>query len=598
MTSGRTPQFFRLPGPQPGATLRPTAMAISADAEVQPMTSRLAALLMRLCLVLPGAAMAQAPLEVVTPNAACAGLTATDMTAIAGPGSSVTAATETTSDGIPVCLITGRLAPRIGFQVVLPRESWRQRYLQLGCGGLCGQISLRAGASAGCRVLADGGFVMAATDMGHSGPDARWGEDAASRDDFAWRAQHLTAAAAKALIRAYYGRDAAFSYFNGCSDGGREALMEAMRFPGDFDGVIAGAPAMLFQVQNTLFHGWQARANTDAGGRAILTSDKLPLLHKAVVVACDALDGATDGLIAQPALCSFDPGALTCTGSAGPDCLTPAETGVVRKFYTGPQDARTGAFLTAGQPLYGSELNWHGVYVADKPDDVLMSTMAALAALRYLAFTTPRPDFQLAELQFTTATLDALRPRHPLFDTTNPDLSAFAAAGGKLIIWHGLADPHIAPANSVALHQAMGRQLGAARLRDFERLYLLPGVSHCGGGEGPDNLDLLTPMMDWVETGTAPEAILTFSAGQNPDFGPPDVAGGDRDGPPPQMALPGVTPPPEMTRPVYPYPDLAVYSGAGPPTDAANWTRGAPAPVVRLRDWPGADLFTPYAWPD
>ena len=236
------------------------------------MISRIATLLAVLCLAAPLPAAAQADLGVITPTASCAGLSATDMTAIGGPGSKITAATETTSDGIPVCSVTGTLAPAVNFQVLLPVESWSQRYLQVGCGGLCGRITLQSGAASGCQVLNDGGFVMAATDMGHSGQDASWGEDAQKRSDFAWRAQHLTAQAAKTLIRAYYGQDAAYSYFNGCSDGGREALMQAMRFPKDFDGVIAGAPAMLFQVQNTLFHGWQARANTDAAGRVILTS--------------------------------------------------------------------------------------------------------------------------------------------------------------------------------------------------------------------------------------------------------------------------------------------------------------------------------------
>ena len=546
-------------------------------------------------------AFAQARQEVVTPVTSCASLTA-----MGGQGNTITQAVETTSNGIPVCSVTGRIAPEINFQVLLPLKSWSQRYLQVGCGGLCGRITLESGASAGCALLNDGGFVMAATDMGHSAQDESWGLDAQKRSDFAWRAQHLTAGAARALIRAFYGQDAAYSYFNGCSDGGREALMQAMRFPDDFDGIIAGAPAMLFQVQNTLFHGWQARANTDAAGKIILTSARLPVLHKAVVAACDGLDGVRDGLIAQPALCEFDPASITCAdGATDPAtdpaaCLTPAEAEVARKFYAGPQDAGNGAFLTAGQPLYGSELNWQGVYVADTPDGAIMSPMAALPVLRYLAFATENPDFQLKDLQFTTATLDALRPRHGLFDATNPDLSAFAEAGGKLILWHGLADPHIAPANTVALHEAMIGQLGADRVEGFERLYLLPGVSHCGGGEGPGNLDLLSAMMAWVETGAAPDAILTATSPEASGFGQPDDMTGDVTGGPAgrraPMALPGVTPLPAMTRPAYPYPHVARLNGTGDPTQAASWTKGPAAPILRLRDWPGADFFAPYEW--
>ena len=545
---------------------------------------------------LAGPAVAQtgpADLPVVPARAACADLAEVDLTGIGGAGSEVTQATETTSDGIAVCSVTGRLAPRINFQVLLPTRTWTQRYLQVGCGGLCGNITLRSGASAGCRVLNDGGFVMAATDMGHSGQSGEWGLDDQQRADFAYRAQHVTAEAAKALTQAFYGQPARFSYFNGCSDGGREALVEAMRYPDDFDGIIAGAPAMLFQVQNTLFHGWMARANSDKDGRTILTSDKLPVLHRGVIAACDTTDGVADGLIAQPALCSFDPASLTCAeGADTAQCLTPAEAAVARKFYDGPRDPATGAALTAGQPLHGSELNWQGVYVADSHDQEVFSTRIVDPVLRYLAFDPARPDMTLADLEFTEATLEALRPRHPLFDATNPDLSAFVQSGGKLILWHGLADPHIAPANTVALHKAMVDRLGADTVAGFQRLYLLPGVSHCGGGQGPSNLDLLTPMMAWVEGGAAPDAVLTSSTTETSDFGQPE-GGAEGHGGPPQMDL-GVASLPDMARPVWPYPATAALTPGADPTRPQGWTRGPDAEIVQTRDWPGADLFTPF----
>lgn len=551
-----------------------------------------------LALSLPGFAQAGAALPVVAPVMSCAGLLETDLTPIGGDGSAITAAEETTSDGIPVCLVTGKLAPEINFQVLLPTESWTQRYLQVGCGGLCGNITLRSGASAGCQVLNDGGFVMAATDMGHSGNGGEWGLDPQKRADFAYRAQHLTAEAAKALIADFYGQDAAYRYFNGCSDGGREALMEAMRYPDDFDGVIAGAPAMLFQVQNTLYHGWMARANTDEASRTILTSAKLPALHQAVLDACDGADGVKDGLIAAPDLCTFDPRVLVCAADAPEtdQCLTERQVQVVRDFYAGPRDAQNGAWLTAGQPVYGSELNWQGVFVSDEPDQEVFSDKIVDPVLRYLAFDPADPDFTLADLQFTTGTLDALRPRHPLFDATNPDLAAFRQAGGKLIMWHGLGDPHIAPANTLALHHGMIAQLGAEAVDTFERLYFLPGVGHCGGGQGPANLDLLTPMLDWVENGTAPDAIMTATMAETSGFGQPEGVDG-AGGPPLQRDL-GVTPLPEMARPVYPYPHVAAYQGSGAIEDGANWTRGEAAQIVTLRDWPGADFFAPYDFAD
>ena len=540
-----------------------------------------------------------AALDVVRPGASCATLTGTDMVAIGGAGSEITAAEETTSDGIAVCSVTGTLAPEVNFQVLLPMERWTQRYLQVGCGGLCGNITLTSGASTGCQVLNDGGFVMAATDMGHSGNDGTWGLDAQKRADFAYRAQHLTAVAAKALIAAFYGQPEQFSYFNGCSDGGREGLMEAMRFPEDFDGVIAGAPAMLFQVQNTLYHGWMAASNYDAAGEVILTSKKLPALHAAVVAACDETDGVKDGLIAQPDLCEFDPHSISCPADAPEtdQCLTAAQVDVVRKFYAGPQDAATGAYLTAGQPLYGSELNWQGVYVADSADSELFSQMIVDPVLKYLAFDPARPDMTLADLKFTEGTLNDLRPRHPLFDATSPDLSAFQAAGGKLMMWHGLADPHISPANTLALHKGIEAVLGADATAGFERLYLLPGVSHCGGGEGPGHLDLLTPMMAWVEDGAAPDAIMTATAGETSSFGQPDGVGSRKGGRPQPLDL-GVAPLPDMTRPVYPYPHVASWSGEGDVYAAAGWTEGPAAEVVGLHDWPGADLFAPYAFID
>lgn len=537
-------------------------------------------------------------LEIVKPVASCASLGALDLTAVGGSGSRVTQASETTSDGIKVCSVTGTLAPKISFQVLLPTETWTQRYLQVGCGGLCGSITLRSGASDGCKVFNDGGFVMAATDMGHAGgmsDDGSWGLDASQRADFAHRAQHVTAQAAKVLIRAFYGQTQRYAYFNGCSDGGREALMEAMRYPQDFDGVIAGAPAMLFQVQNTLYHAWQAVSNTGADGKIILTTDRLPILHEAVVAACDSLDGATDGLIANPAACLFDVATITCKAGVSDTskCLTRDEADVVRKFYEGPRDPVTGAHLTAGQPLYGSELNWSGVYVADSADGRMMSPMAALPVIRYLAFPQARPEMTLREFPFTQATLNQLRARHGVFDATNADLSAFHAAGGKLILWHGLADPHIAPANTVALHKAVVAQMGQRAVDTFERLYLLPGVSHCGNGEGASNLDLLTPIMAWVENGQAPDEVMTRSASEGSSFGAPAFGGEQR-----PVGAPKETPRalPAMTRPIYPYPYVARYSGQGNVYDAANWSRGEAEETVTVRDWPGADLFGRYTF--
>jgi hypothetical protein len=189
----------------------------------------------------------------------CADLLELDLTDIGGVGSRVTHAAGAQDRGVAVCVVEGTLAPSIGFRVQLPQTIWTGRYLQVGCGGLCGQVSLRVGAAEGCAPLGAGGFAIASTDMGHQGQGGEFGRDPQKREDFAHRGVHATAVAAKKLIRAFYGREAERSYFSGCSDGGREALVEAQRYPEDFDGIVAGAPAMNFQVQNSLYHAWQAR---------------------------------------------------------------------------------------------------------------------------------------------------------------------------------------------------------------------------------------------------------------------------------------------------------------------------------------------------
>lgn len=543
-------------------------------------------------MLLPIQALAQdstADLGVVLPSASCASLADFDLAAIGGEGSVITDASVSTSDGISVCNVTGTMAPKINFQVLLPTETWTQRYLQVGCGGLCGSITLTSGASSGCSILAAGGFVMAATDMGHTDQTGAWGKDEQQRADFAYRAQHVTALAAKALIVTFYGQDPAYSYFNGCSDGGREALMEAMRFPDDFDGIVAGAPAMLFQVQNTLHHGWLASSNYDDNGEVILTSDKLPILHAAVVAACDELDGLKDGLVSQPALCRFDPTTLIGNG------LTAEEAQVASRVYAGPADATTGAPLVAGSALYGSELNWQGVFVADDADSTLFSEMIVDPVLRYLAFETANPDYELSDLPFTEATLGALMARHPLFDAVNTNLTPFEQSGGKLILWHGLADPHISPANTVTLHEGLLEAMGADTVQAFERLYLLPGVSHCGGGEGPSALDLLTPMMAWVENGIPPEGIMVSSSDETSSFGSPDGSVGGDNAHHPTLANLNYPALPDMTRPVYPYPYTAQWTGNGDYTDGSSWIKGVEVPIVRPNDWPGrAMFFTDY----
>lgn len=325
----------------------------------------------------------------------------------------------------------------------LPLKTWTQRFVQTGCGGLCGNLNIRLGNDFGCAPAQNGELVLASTDMGHSGGmDAAWANGHPERViDFAYRGVHVTTLAAKLITNAFYGHKPKYSYFAGCSDGGREALMEAQRYPEDFDGITAGAAAMNFITQNTFYHGWNAIVNRDATGKPILTAAQLPALHAAVIDACDALDGLKDGLISNPPACQFDPGAIQC--KAGQDqskCLTPAQGEAARNIYRGAHDSEDQQLVISG-PAYGSELAWAGVYIPRGENDLVMSSAISVGTLRYLSAWQARPDFAVADLQFTAAEFKKITELHSLFDATDPDLSRFAAMSHKLTMWHGWADP-------------------------------------------------------------------------------------------------------------------------------------------------------------
>ena len=499
-------------------------------------------------------ATAQAPLAVVAPIVDCSKLAQSDLTAAVGAKTLITAAVEV-KDAKPAayCRVTGTVEPEVKFEVRLPLAGWTQRFVQTGCGGLCGSLNIRVTNAEGCYPADHGELALASTDMGHTGGiDGKFGEkDYRLRVDFAYRGVHVTTLAAKALIRAFYGNAAKYSYFTGCSDGGREALMEAQRYPEDFQGITAGAPAMNFTTQNTFYHGWNALKNTAANGQPILTSEKMPLLHRAAIRACDAADGLEDGLISDPFSCHFDPGTLACKAGVGADCLAPNEVQAARDIYAGAHDAEGRKYVLGG-PLPGSELGWPGVFVPAAGSDRMMSPAISTGTLKYLAYRkNPPAEYQLQDLRFTPESFAEATEQHGLYDSTDPDLRPFAKAGGKLILWHGYADQHISPLNSIAYYTALEKLTGTR----FARLYLFPGGGHCGGGEGPFRFDLLSAIMAWVEQGQAPAAIVAShaaaGAGQKVD----------------------------RTRPVYPYPLTAKYKGTGSIDEAANFTAGPAKPV-------------------
>lgn len=540
-----------------------------------------------------------ATLAAIAPVRSCAELAQTDLAPQVGAAVQIQHAAEGVIDGGRYCKLEGVIAPQIRFEARLPVAGWTQRYVQLGCGGLCGVLQLRLEHAEDCAPARDHALALASTDMGHEARtlgDGSFGADPRARIDFAYRGVHLTALAVEALIHAYYGQDPRYRYFSGCSDGGREGLMEAERFPTDFDGIAAGAPAMNFLVQNSFYHAWMYRANHRADGSAILTTPKLAALHAAALAACDAVDGLKDGIITDPRACHFDPASAECPAGRAPSdrCLTAEEVAVARKFYAGPVDA-AGHHFTIGGPQVGSELAWRGVYVPDTRDGPVMSQDAALGTLRYLAFPqNPPPDYGLSEFHFDQAEFARLAALHPLYDATDTDLARFESRGGKLLLWHGWSDPHISPINTIAYYRAARAGLGDERADRSMRLFLFPGLYHCGGGDGFSVFDVLTPLMHWVESGVAPERIV---AGQATFELPPGPPPGDHTAGPPPGAPPGPPPgaaPVSRTRAIFAYPAVPKYIGTGSLDAAASYVAGAPLVTEPASyDWEGARFMAP-----
>jgi feruloyl esterase len=567
-------------------------------------------------------------LPAVAPVLECTALESIDISTMVGAPTHITAAKVVKAQTGALCKVEGYVEPAIRFEVQLPMSKWTQRLVQTGCGGLCGMLNIRLDHDETCPVAQNGELALTSTDMGHSGNGAEegsFGDDYQLRIDFAYRGVHLTTLAAKALINKYYGQAPKYSYFMGCSDGGREALMEAQRYPEDFNGITAGAPAMNFVTQNTFYHGWNALINTGSDGKPILSTVQLPILHNAIIAQCDAMDGLKDGLISDPLSCHPDPSVVQCRpGQDQNTCLTPAQVRVATEIYKGAHDTQGGKLVLSG-PWPGSELAWGGVYIPSPDRPGTMSLGAATGTLKHLAYeVNPASTFRLSDIKFDRPTFEATTRLHSIYDSTDPNLNPFEMSGGKLILWHGLADPHISPLNTIAYYTAMQKIMGTKTVDDFARLYLFPGGYHCGGGEGPFNMDLLTPIMAWVERGVAPGALIAahvvdgfmqgpppngvpapnaankFPAmpGNNGPGGPPaglpGGAGGPQltQGPSPDIPL-GMLPKPDRTRPVYPYPYVAQYTGKGSIDDATNFVQGSAHPASpELFDWFGASFFT------
>jgi tannase/feruloyl esterase len=461
--------------------------------------------------------------SVIPATVSCASLGSVDLS---GLNTVITSAANVTESGHTYCDVKGYISPQTQFEVLLPETTWRGDYLQQGCGGFCGHrdISLTdpsrtSGYQAPFAPLTNGELVVAADDQGHessTNSDGLWGKnDPVLRVVFGYSSEHSLAQTAKALIRAFYGRGPTYSYFSGVSDGGHEAIDLAERYPTDFDGIVAGAPANNWAPLVGQFEPWLARVNMDANGHQILTAEKLPALHAAVMKAC----ADAHGVINDPRACTFDPASMRCpSGVDNATCLTAAQVQVVRKVYRGPSDPQGRNLYDGGEP-YGSELAWQLWLVNPASDQhAPADTIAALLAinyLKYLAFWNNPPDtYSLRDVQFTDAMYQRLEIVGGIYNATDPDLHAFRAHGGKLLIYHGWADQAIPPFSTVDYYAAVVKQMGGyAAAQSFSRLYMIPGLYHCPCGQPVDGdpatgVQFMSQLTDWVENGRAPAAVV------------------------------------------------------------------------------------------
>jgi len=445
---------------------------------------------------------------------------------------------QPTADMPALCRVAATLKPSndsdIKIEVWLPRERWNDKLQAVGNGAWSGSIPYGAMVDAVRR-----GYAAAGTDTGHTGNSASFALGHPEKlIDFAWRSEHEMTVAAKAIVAAFYGRAAKFAYWNGCSAGGRQAMKEAQMFPADFDGIVAGSPGLDWSARSA-----QAVRTASALSRpdAQLTPAARQLAHDAVLRACDAEDGLKDGLIADPSRCRFDPAALRCQADRSGGCLTSAQVASVRAMYAAavnPANGREMPGLAAGSELGWTELGWTASARATGQDHY-----------RFIVF--KDPVWTIAGSEGPADVPDSFRideGESALPNATDTNLGPFFARGGKLLQYHGWSDPQISPFSSVAYHRRVVERFGADRVSRSYRLFMAPGMGHCGGGEGPNQFDALAGLERWVEHDAPPDAIpASHSTNGRVD----------------------------RTRPLCSYPRVATYNGSGSVDDAANFTCAA-----------------------
>jgi feruloyl esterase len=448
------------------------------------------------------------------PRLACESLRETASSADVTVLSATVVAAEGDAPGY--CRVRGVIAPEVQFDVNLP-GAWNRRFYMFGNGGYAGEDLDAPGRRNTRHAALRAGFVVASTNTGHDAVREPLGTFAASIPktiDYAFRAVHRTVEESKRITAAYYGRPAAYSYWDACSTGGRQGLVSAQRFPDDFDGILAGAPVSNF-VDTMVNYVWNERALRGAG----LTSAKVRTVADAVQARCDAGDGLRDGLIADPRRCDFDASrdVRRCAAGqdGGGDCLTEPQARAVSAVHEGIRLPHGGGYFHGWPPggeLVGTDASggsepvsgWAGWIVAP-PGGTSRQVDFAATFMRNMAFGRQEPDFDPARFDFARdpARMSAIRS---LVNATDPDLSAFRRRGGKLIMYHGWADAALTPLMSVEYYERALAANGPGT-PDFFRLYMVPGMFHCRGGVGTDSFDGMTALIEWVENGTAPDSI-------------------------------------------------------------------------------------------
>jgi Tannase and feruloyl esterase len=478
------------------------------------------------------------------------------------------------------CEVTGVSRPtsdsEIAFMVWLPpKESWNGKYLQRGNGGWAGAIE-----SVWLVAPLTRGYAVAATDDGHHAegvmPDASWAIGHPEKlKDFGYRALHETAVVSKHLVQVYYGKTSAHAYFTGCSDGGREALMEAERYPEDFDGILAGAPANNWTHHFTGFI-WNEIA-LNAKPESKITAEQLPAIQKAALAACDALDGVQDGGIEDPRKCHFDPSVLLCHGASGPSCLTQPQIDAVKKIYAGPRNPKTGEQIYPGYaPGTEADPGGWGLWLLDP------ALQAPFGNSFFGQVVYEQAQWDWHTMDFDRDVRLADEKTAEILNAYNPDLRSFRDHGGKLIQYHGWGDTAIAPQDSINFYEKVDaflkrypdpRSSNSADIQTFYRLFMVPGLQHCWGGPGAVSFgndeigalkmtsddadhDILLALDLWVTQGKAPDRIVaTGMIGADPNSGINNAASHG-------------TP---LTRPLCPYPAVARYKGQGDTNAAENF---------------------------